>query len=188
MILYRPFSPVYEYSISQLKLFANMKEVYSHIADVHHLGDIALALEECRLITVGTSKNDTRNGWAHSRFIYLGDKPIGVVDYDTLSTVKMPRLSIKRDENGAFRCQFKLMNIAYDFYLGLKLLNENKKSIGLEYCLTDHPIREMAYKQFMRKIFRQLLHDYVARTAIMNLALIKVFAGIKVNNNLKQIV
>lgn len=188
MILFRPYSPIFDYSMSKFQLFATLKEVYAHIAELHHLGNIAPASEECRLITVGASKNDTRNGWAHSRFMYMGGKPIGVVDYETLSTVKMPRLSIKRDENGAFRCQFKLMNIAYDFYLGLKLLNENKKSIGLEYCLTDHPIREMAYKPFMRKAFRQLLQEFVAKTAIMNVAIIRAFANIKVRTKREQIV
>ena len=104
---------------------------------------------------------------------------MGIFDANTLSTVRMPHLTVNNDINGGLKCQFNLLNEDYIFFLGTDQWSEHSKCVGFKCRLMNQPIFQCEDLPVMRAVFRQAIETFIARTAIRNVGLVKAVADFK---------
>ncbi|WP_085024482.1 hypothetical protein [Anaerovibrio sp. JC8] len=167
MVLYRPRMADYHEAMRHIKIFDEVQDLNRYVVNFHNLYNIAAATKTDFLLHGdGREMNDERNGWKHSRYIFLGNTPLGIFDSSTLRDIKKPRLQIKEDDNGGLSCQFQLTDKEYIFFLGIGLWQTTSQCQGFLCRQMGHPIFRKDDIPITREAFTQLLTNFIAETAI----------------------
>ena len=167
MILYRPRANDYYSAMHDFAIFNTVLEMEKHIIDFHNLYNLLPSSSEPYILTASEEeKADKRNGWLHSRYICLGNTPLGVFDAVTLANVKKPKLEIEEDTQGGLKCQFELLGEKYLFFLDndpwygqTKMLGYMCSNMSIPHCrLDDVPVS--------REAFTLVLEQFIGRRAV----------------------
>ncbi|WP_143272144.1 hypothetical protein [Anaerovibrio sp. JC8] len=180
MVLYRPRMADYHEAMRHIKIFDQVPEVNRYIMNFHNLYNIAEATKADFLLHGdGQEMNDERNGWKHSRYIFLGNTPLGIFDSSTLRDIKKPRLQIKEDYTGGLSCQFQITDKEYIFFLGIDLWQTTSRCQGFLCRQMGHPLFRMDDIPITREAFTQLLTNFIAETAIREIQTAEKAANIR---------
>ncbi len=123
--------------------------------------------------------NDDRNGWKHSRYVFLGNTPLGIFDSGTLRDIKKTHLQIREDDTGGLSCQFRLTDKEYIFFLGIGLWQTTSHCQGFLCHQMAQPLFRMDDIPITREAFTQLLNNFIAETAIKEVQTAEKAANIR---------
>ena len=98
MVLYRPRAKDYTMAMQNLKIFDTPLDMEKYLVHFHNLYNLLTDPNGINIFKQSLEeKADKRNGWLHSRYIMLGNVPLGIFDYETLGRMKRPRLETEDD-------------------------------------------------------------------------------------------
>ncbi len=167
MVLYRPRASSYDEAMKQLKIFDNLLEVNRYIIQFHNLYNLLDQNSFGQLLTLSRDeKHDTRNGWLHSRYIFMGNILLGILDAETLFSLKKPQLTIYDDSQGGLRCQFTLLEQKYSFFLGMDQWTNSTQCQGFRQDNARCPIYRMDNVDITHTAFTQILYEFIARQSL----------------------
>ena len=167
MVLYRPRAENYYEAIRHLKLFDSTVDMNKYIIDYHNLYNFLIGPNKVSPLRGGDEEiQDTRSGWLHSRYIMLGNTPLGIFDSETLRCVPKPRLRIEEDYQNGLNCQFTLLDSTYIFFLGMDQWANTTQCTGYNIKDMQHKIFRKDNLAINRTTFLQLLHQFIADKAI----------------------
>ena len=167
MILYRPRAANYHEAMRNIRLFSTNPEMNKYIISYHNLYNLMKSPLDSFLLTPGNEViPDERNGWMHSKYICLGNTPLGIYDSDTLDGIKRPLLQIEADSQCGLKCQFDMMGETYLFFAGMDQWSNQTKCIGYKSNNMDAPFFRLDNVAITREDFAQTLYCFIAKQAI----------------------
>ena len=107
--------------------------------------------------------------WLHSRYICLGNIPLGIYDSKTLDPIKKPHLEIETDPQGGLKCQFDLIDEGYIFFLGNDPWYGESKLVGFKRNDMVQPFCRKDNVPVTRQDFIYALNHFIASQAIKKL-------------------
>ena len=170
MILFRPRAADFQTAMRQIQLFDSFNEMDDYLIDYHSLHNIITSQEQIyTTFSHSDELKDTKSGWLHSRYICLGNIPLGIYDSKTLDPIKKPHLEIETDPQGGLKCQFDLIDDGFIFFLGndqwygqSKLVGFKRNDMAQSFCRKDNvPVT--------RQDFIYALNHFIASQAIKKL-------------------
>ena len=170
MILFRPRAADFQTAMRQIQLFDSFNEMDDYLIDYHSLHNIITSQEQVyTTFSHSDELKDTKSGWLHSRYICLGNIPLGIYDSKTLDPIKKPHLEIETDPQGGLKCQFDLIDDGFIFFLGndqwygqSKLVGFKRNDMAQSFCRKDNvPVT--------RQDFIYALNHFIASQAIKKL-------------------
>ena len=170
MVLYRPRAADFQTAMRQIQLFDNFVEMDNYLIDYHNLHNIIT--KDDQVYTTFSSSDelrDTKSGWLHSRYICLGNIPLGIYDSKTLDPIKKPHLEIETDPQGGLTCQFDLIDEGYIFFLGNDQWYGQSKLVGFKRNDMSQPLCRKDNVPVTRQDFIYALNYFIASQAIKKL-------------------
>ncbi|ORT99405.1 hypothetical protein D081_1957 [Anaerovibrio sp. JC8] len=167
MVLYRPRAKDYAMAMRNLKIFDSPTEMDNYLIHFHNLYNLIDDDYFPKIIVPSKEeKADHRNGWLHSRYVLLGNVPLGIFDSDTLERIKKPLLEIEDDGNGGLKCQFEILNEGYIFFLGSDQWYGHTTMLGYKRSNMTAPCARVDDIAVNSDAFTQALEHFIAERAI----------------------
>ena len=167
MLLYRPRAASYHEAMRHVRLFSTPLEMNNYIIGYHNLYNLLRSPSDMFLLKTGNELiPDNRNGWMHSRYICLGNTPLGIYDGETLEDIKRPLLKIDVYNQNGLKCQFDLMGETYLFFVGIDQWTTQSKCIGYKNDQMELPFFRLDNVPITRDDFTQTLYCFIAQRAI----------------------
>ena len=167
MVLFRPRAKDYTMAMRNLKIFDKPIDMDKYLVHFHNLYNL---LENPKDINIffpsREEKADKRNGWLHSRYILLGNVPLGIFDADTLQRIKKPQLDIVDDGSGGLKCQFEILNEGYIFFLGADQWYGHTTMLGYKCSDMTAPCARVDDISVNADAFTQAMEHFIADRAI----------------------
>ncbi|WP_407397861.1 hypothetical protein [Anaerovibrio sp.] len=167
MVLYRPRAKDYTMAMQNLKIFGTPLDMEKYLVHFHNLYN--LIDDDCFpkiIVTSKEEKADHRNGWLHSRYVLLGNVPLGIFDYETLGRIHKPQLNIEDDGNGGLKCQFEILDEGYIFFLGSDQWYGHTTMLGYKCSNMAAPCARVDDIAVNSDAFTQALEHFIAERAI----------------------
>ncbi|KHM51363.1 hypothetical protein NZ47_10955 [Anaerovibrio lipolyticus] len=167
MVLYRPRAKDYTMAMQNLKIFDTPLDMEKYLVHFHNLYNLLDKPDEPYILVPSKEeKADHRNGWLHSRYVLLGNVPLGIFDYETLDRIKKPRLEIEDDGNGGLKCQFEILDEGYIFFLGSDQWYGHTTMLGYKRSDMTAPCARVDDIAVNPDAFTQALEHFIAERAI----------------------
>ena len=107
--------------------------------------------------------------WLHSRYICLGNIPLGIYDSKTLDPIKKPHPEIETDPQDGLKCQFDLIDDGFIFFLGNDQWYGQSKLVGFKRNDMSQPLCRMDNVPVTQQDFIYALNHFIASQAIKKL-------------------
>lgn len=170
MILFRPRAADFQTAMRQIQLFDSFNEMDDYLIDYHNLHNIITSQEQVyTTFSHSDELKDTKSGWLHSRYICLGNIPLGIYDSKTLDPIKKPHLEIETDPQGGLKCQFDLIDEGFIFFLGNDQWYGQSKLVGFKRNDMSQPLCRKDNMPVTRQDFIYALNYFIASQAIKKL-------------------
>ena len=170
MILFRPRAADFQTAMRQIQLFDSFNEMDDYLIDYHNLHNIITSQEQVyTTFSHSDELKDTKSGWLHSRYICLGNIPLGIYDSKTLDPIKKPHLEIETDPQGGLKCQFDLIDEGFIFFLGNDQWYGQSKLVGFKRNDMVQPFCRKDNVPVTRQDFIYALNHFIASQAIKKL-------------------
>ena len=170
MILFRPRAADFQTAMRQIQLFDSFNEMDDYLIDYHSLHNIITSQEQVyTTFSHSDELKDTKSGWLHSRYICLGNIPLGIYDSKTLDPIKKPHLEIETDPQGGLKCQFDLIDEGFIFFLGNDQWYGQSKLVGFKRNDMSQPLCRKDNVPVTRQDFMYALNYFIASQAIKKL-------------------
>ena len=170
MILFRPRAADFQTAMRQIQLFDSFNEIDDYLIDYHNLHNIITRQEQVyTTFSHSDELKDTKSGWLHSRYICLGNIPLGIYDSKTLDPIKKPHLEIETDPQGGLKCQFDLIDEGFIFFLGNDQWYGQSKLVGFKRNDMSQPLCRKDNVPVTRQDFMYALNYFIASQAIKKL-------------------
>ena len=167
MVLYRPRAKDYTMAMQNLKIFDTPLDMEKYLVHFHNLYNLLTDPNGINIFKQSLEeKADKRNGWLHSRYIMLGNVPLGIFDYETLGRMKRPRLETEDDGNGGLKCQFEILDERYIFFLGSDQWYGHTTLLGYKCSDMTAPCARVDDIAVNPDAFTQALEHFIAERAI----------------------
>ncbi len=167
MVLYRPRAKDYAIAMRNIKIFDNPLDMAKYLVNFHNLYNLLDKPDEPYILVPSRKeKADHRNGWQHSRYVLLGNIPLGIFDCETLGRIKKPQLDIEDDGNGGLKCQFEILNEEYIFFLGSDQWYGHTTMLGYKCSDMTAPCARVDDIAVNPDAFTQALEHFIAERAI----------------------
>lgn len=167
MVLYRHRAKDYALAMRNLKIFDSPTEMDNYLIHFHNLYNLIDDDYFPKIIVPSKEERaDHRNGWLHSRYVLLGNVPLGIFDYETLGRIHKPQLNIEDDGNGGLKCQFEILDEGYIFFLGSDQWYGHTTMLGYKRSNMSSPCARVDDIAVNSDAFTQALEHFIAERAI----------------------
>lgn len=167
MVLYRPRANTYKEAMGQVKLFPDTIAMDHYIIQYHNLYNLIQPGGGTSILSSdGRQIPDSRNGWLHSQYIYLGSTPLGIFDSVTLDRIPLPELVIENDFMEGLKCQFSLLDHTYMFLLGMDQWSNLTQCLGFNTKEMHRAVFRRDNVSIDHDTFIRLMHEFIMEKAL----------------------